>query len=175
MKKDGERVVEKVAMHPARIMLPSGTVLSFPQPCVWFHYTYIRHQEEEFRHKHAGHDKMHLEMFLLLVGTLLVAQVRQEDGREGNVERDARACEEPLTQNCPCGCDPGLPAEGTSPLPLTSHSHRLKVVLTYWKKWYFSSYQTVTLLGMWVFPIIFAVRHVVCRRDDFQIRSGIGQ
>ena len=32
-------------------------------------------------------------------------------------------------------------------------------MLTYWKKWHHASYQAVTLLGMWIFPIIFAVKH----------------
>lgn len=113
-----------------------------------------RKQEEEFRQKHAGHDQMHMEMFLILIGTLVVAQVRS---------RCCSPLDGPLPHTRPlsvCVCvvvrsSPTKPPTPPSPPP------NLQIVLTYWRKWYFSSYQTVTLVGMWVFPIIFAVRHVV--------------
>lgn len=43
---------------------------------IFFVFYFCRQEQEAFERKHAGHDAMHMEMFLLLVGTLVVAQVR---------------------------------------------------------------------------------------------------
>jgi len=60
----------------------------------------IRHEHEEFQKKHAGHERMHAEMLMVLFGTMILSQI----------------------------------------------------LLVLWKKHYFASYQTVTLLGMWLIP-----------------------
>ncbi|EGD73463.1 hypothetical protein PTSG_05166 [Salpingoeca rosetta] len=68
-----------------------------------------RAAQEKFEKEHAGHEKMHFEMFLLLIGTLIAAQI----------------------------------------------------VLNMWRRYHFNSYQAVTLVGLWVFPFYFAVRHEI--------------
>ena len=73
-----------------------------------------RKQEEArlaFAKEHAGHEKMHAEMVLVLFITLILAQI----------------------------------------------------LLVWWKTTYFASYQTVTLVGVWIFPVCFSVYHAFAR------------
>ncbi|PIK45374.1 hypothetical protein BSL78_17756 [Apostichopus japonicus] len=66
----------------------------------------MRIEHQRMHEKHKGHEAMHLEMMLVLLLTLFVAQV----------------------------------------------------FLVQWKKRHFKSYQTVTLLGMWMIPVIFCIK-----------------
>ncbi|EDQ85429.1 uncharacterized protein MONBRDRAFT_38886 [Monosiga brevicollis MX1] len=74
-------------------------------------YEEFKRKRDAYEKEHKGHEAMHFEMFLVLVGTLVLAQI----------------------------------------------------LLTMWKKRHFASYQAVTLLGLWIFPIYFAILHEVWR------------
>uniref|UniRef100_A0A1I8HFL6 RING-type domain-containing protein n=1 Tax=Macrostomum lignano TaxID=282301 RepID=A0A1I8HFL6_9PLAT len=67
-----------------------------------------RHRVEHLvlHEKHRGHESMHMEMFFILIATLVVAQI----------------------------------------------------LLVQWRKYYFQSYQTATLLGMWIVPVFLCLK-----------------
>lgn len=66
----------------------------------------FRIEHEKLHEKHKGHEKMHAEMVLILIVTLVVAQI----------------------------------------------------LLVQWKRLFPKSYHAVTLFGMWIIPIVFAVK-----------------
>merc|ERR1712002_86068 len=90
-------------IHEAHKLSPNGTgvdISKLTDEEKW------RLEHQKLHEKHKGHETMHAEMILILLATLIVAQI----------------------------------------------------LLVQWKKYHFRSYQTATLVGMWIIPIILCIR-----------------
>lgn len=78
--------------------------------------------------KHKGHDAMHMEMVLILVFTLLIAQIALFEWKKRHYK---------------------------------SYSVRqsdIRFLIFIWLSFMFFFYQIVTLLGLWIVPVIFCLK-----------------
>ena len=123
-----------------------------------------KRKHDEWHAKHKGHEKMHAEMFLVLLLTVVLTQVRIPGCLLLGLPLAASL---PISLSLYQHAHPVVLFCRNQPMPGSSVvclivvgacPHWSQILLMLWRKQYFESYQAVTLVGMWLVPVWFSVK-----------------